>query len=463
LRNRKEIDVELRLRPYATAGIALVGASVIAISPVAPPLPDVKIANPSVNLSAAIDPFTPWIDVLENAGGNLEGLVDSWAEAPFPVLQQVIANQLSYLSELPDFELIVDQFLTNLQAGLEAPFAPDLVGSVDPAHAALFGLLPVLGVLPPELQPLIDFSASPLSGVLLGLVGPVVAPVLALAASVGAIVNNLTGEEPDLEAAFNTLVNIPASMADAFLNGGQTLDLTPVLTALGVDLELIPGLPPADIGLTFGGLLSPGGSIFNALDISAGPIFVTGQGPGAIGSLINLSKAIARAIGWDGTGNPLEADDTPPPPALPRSADDTSLLKASSTTVTLPTTTDSDIEAGADVTPSTDAAPPVDDSTESGTPGAVEEVNAGATPVLEEDADDAPVAKPAKKNVNPGAKIAGALKATGDNLRAAVDDLGKKLTKRPTTKTPDKEKAPTADKAPASEKASTSEKSAAGE
>lgn len=440
--------MESRLRPYATAGIALVGASVIAISPVAPPLPDVTIANPSVNLSAAIDPFTPWIDALENAGGNLEGLVDSWAQAPFPVLQQVIANQLGYLSELPDFELIVDQFLTNLQAGAEAPFAPDLAGSVDPAHAALFELLPVLGVLPADLQPLIDFSASPLSGVLLGLVGPVVAPLLALSASVGAIVNNLTGAEPDLGAAFNTLVNIPATMADAFLNGGQTLDLTPVLNALGVDLELIPGLPPADVGLTFGGLLSPGGSIFNALDIGAGPIFVAGQGPGAIGSLINLSKAIARAIGWDGTGNPLDQDDTPPPPPLPlqRSADDTSLLKASATTVTVPTTTDT--EEVKSVEPAADE-----------TPAPVESVDDASPVVLEEEnADDATVVKPAKKNVNPGAKIAGALKATGDNLKAAVDDLGKKLTnggkKTPKDKTaPASEKAPAADKAPASDTA----------
>ena len=41
------------LRPYVTAGVALVGASVIAVTPIAPPAPVVHIANPAVRLAAA--------------------------------------------------------------------------------------------------------------------------------------------------------------------------------------------------------------------------------------------------------------------------------------------------------------------------------------------------------------------------------------------------------------------------
>ncbi|WP_193046832.1 outer membrane porin GjpA [Mycolicibacterium baixiangningiae] len=452
--------MESRLRPYTTAGIALVGASVIALSPVAPPLPDVKVANPSVQLSAAVDPFTPWVDLLGQAETNLTGLADGWAEAPFPVLQQVIVNQLGYLSELPNFEAIAGQLLTNLQAGFEAPFAPDLVGSLDPAHVALFDLLPLLDVLPADLQPLIDFSASPLSGVLLGLVGPVIGPVLALAASVQSIVGNLTSEAPDPEAALNTLINVPAAMADAFLNGGQTLDLTPVLSAVGLELEAL-GFPLA-VGITFGGLLSPGGSIFNALDLGLviggeTSTLAAGVGPGAIGSLINLSKAIARAIGWDGTGNPLEADDAPPSPALPRSADDTSLLKASTTSITVTETstgtgTGTGTEEVTSGDPAPEGAPAPEGSAESGTPAPVEQVNADETAApVDQDNGDETVAKPVTKKPNPGAKIAGALKATGDNLRAAANDLGKRLTNGG-KKTPKEQKAPAADKASPSEK-----------
>ena len=153
--------------------------------------------------------------------------------------------------------------------------------------------------MPAELQPLLDLTTTYLSGVLLGLVGPVVGPAFALSASTQAIIGNLTGDDPDPEAAFSDLINIPAGIADAFLNGGQSLDLTPVLAALGpvLGVELPEG---TKIGVAMGGVLSPGGSAFNALDITIEalgfPLTISGQGPGAIGSLIGLSKVIAAAI-----------------------------------------------------------------------------------------------------------------------------------------------------------------------
>ena len=229
---------ELAVRPYATAGIALVGASVIAISPVAPPPPDAEI-SPQVRLSAAVDPITPWRNVISDADTNLSGLAAAWREDPAPVLRQVIANQIGYLSELPNFPAIIQQIGANLEAALKAPFATDL-GTLEPGHAFAFpivtGGLPELGIpalLPAELQPVLDLTTTYLSGVLLGLAGPVVGPGLALGASTQAIIGNLTGDDPDPEAAFSDLIDIPAGMTDAFLNGGQSLDLTPVLAAFG--------------------------------------------------------------------------------------------------------------------------------------------------------------------------------------------------------------------------------------
>ena len=140
-----------------------------------------------------------------------------------------------------------------------------------------------------------------------------IGPVLALAASTQLIVDNLTGETPDLEAALNDLINIPAAMTGAFLNGGPTLDITPLMSALApvVGWELPEGVTT---GVTFGGLLSPGGSIFNALDLGNVPVLgaIPGVGPGAIGSLIDVAQVIAKAIGWDGVGNPLAPPLTPP-------------------------------------------------------------------------------------------------------------------------------------------------------
>ncbi|WP_243858266.1 outer membrane porin GjpA [Mycobacterium sp. DL440] len=307
------------LRPFATASIALVGATAIAMTPVAALTapPDIKVANPAVQLSAAIDPITPWLEVFNNAEVNLANLADAWLTAPAPVLQQVIANQIGYLSQLPDFPAIIGQMATNLEAAVKAPFAIDLstLESTNRllSHRSLFTILQALGdesPIPAALQPLIDFSTTYTSGILLGLVGPVISPVLALAASVSAIAENLGGETPDFQAAVSTLINTPAAMADAFLNGGQSLDLTPVLDALGLDLDPGPGTDVTNVGITFGGLLSPGGSIFNALDFDITianviKVNIPGQGPGAIGSLIGLGQAVAKAIGWDGTGNPL--------------------------------------------------------------------------------------------------------------------------------------------------------------
>ena len=44
--------MQLSLRPYVTAGVAIVGASVIAIAPIQPTPPDVQIPNPVRRLRA---------------------------------------------------------------------------------------------------------------------------------------------------------------------------------------------------------------------------------------------------------------------------------------------------------------------------------------------------------------------------------------------------------------------------
>ncbi|BCI51567.1 hypothetical protein NIIDNTM18_08450 [Mycolicibacterium litorale] len=431
------------VRPFATAGAALVGASAIAISPLVatPSLPDVKVANPAVHLSAAVDPIEAWLQVFDTSSLNLGNLADAWMQAPAPVLQQVIANQLGYLAELPDVEAIAGQIGSNVQAALTALFAEDL-STLDSTHSDVYGLLlnglpPILPpVVPADLAPLVQFSTSYLSGVLLGVVGPVIGPVLALAAGANAIAAHLGGANPDLEAALNTLVNTPADMADAFLNGGQSVDITPLLKAVGLESPL-PGL---DFGarLVFGGVLSPGGSIFNAMSIDlgdgSGP---TGVGPGAIGSLIGLSQAIAKAIGWDGTGSPLD------PPATPQSSNlrelsDASVnasqavtvqtVSAGDTTIDEPATDD---EAGESVATTPAVSPPVSDTADTADTAdeATEDAGEAAEPSADdaapasEETDGASTTKADVKRNNAGARIAGAVKSATDRL----DSIGAKL------------------------------------
>ena len=93
------------VRPYATAGVALVGASVIAVSPIAPPAPTIHIAAPhvssaSVDLTAVVNPITTWVQVITTALTNAVLLAQDALNPPLPILMQIIANQIGYAQEL---------------------------------------------------------------------------------------------------------------------------------------------------------------------------------------------------------------------------------------------------------------------------------------------------------------------------------------------------------------------------
>jgi hypothetical protein len=305
--------MHLATRPWITAGVALVGTSIVAVTPVAAPrpgLPDLQVR--AVQLATAFDPITEWEDVFQTASTNATAIFDDWSAAPFPVLQQVIANQEGYFQDLlsnpADISTVLTDIQDNLSAAGTALFAAD-PNALDVGHDGIFSLLPLfLGDDATEVQALLDFSASPLSGVLLGLVGPVISPILALNDDVSDIVTALSGATPDLTTAFDDLVNIPASLTGAFLNGYGDLDLSSLLSLLPSDL--FSGVSLSSIEVAMPGLLSEGGSLFNALGLGIDLSGVTltldpGDAPGALGSLVDLDQSIAEALGWSGTGDPL--------------------------------------------------------------------------------------------------------------------------------------------------------------
>lgn len=303
-------------RSYLIAGMAAVSAGAIAIAPVQPVSHDLaalpqQVSSLAVGLAASIDPVTPWIETLQAAGDNVVGLFNAWASDPFPIIQQVVANQFTYLSELPDIGLILSQVVGNVGNAIRAPFAVD-TSTLNEEHDSIWTLLPALVTILENLQPVLDFTTTFLTGALLGLAGPVLAPVIQLGDSLSSIVGNLVGG--DIGAALNDLINIPANLVNAFLNGGQVLDLTPLVNLLGI---AIPNTTVNSIGLALGGLLSPGGSLFNALDANLTVDFgdfdvdieLPGVGPGVIGSVIGLTNTIANSIAV-----------TPPAAASARSA-----------------------------------------------------------------------------------------------------------------------------------------------
>ena len=294
--------MNLSHRSYLTAGVAALSAGAIALAPVQP-LPSGPDLSPTlrstlaVDLAAAIDPITPWIDTFQAAADNISGLVNTWGEQPLPVVQQIVANLGTYISELPAIGTIIEQAVANVGNAARAPFEADL-NTLDPAHTGVYNLLPQ--VAPDLPQGLLDFLTTSVSGLLIGLIGPVLSPVLALGSSIRSAVVAL--QTSDWAGAVNELINIPAVMVNAFLNGGPTIDVTALLAS---------SVPPPSVlnsaTIALGGLLSQGASIFNAVALDASvkvspllpaiPVVVPAGPPaGVFGSLIAMTNAIAGAI-----------------------------------------------------------------------------------------------------------------------------------------------------------------------
>ncbi|WP_144418205.1 outer membrane porin GjpA [Mycobacterium sp. EPa45] len=352
-------------RPFIAAGVAVVGTSAIALSPVTVPPPDM-LTTPAIQLAASTD----WTDIFTRAGQNAQALFETWREAPAPILQQIIANQLSYLQQLPDVAAIATHIQTNLQAALAAPTAPDL-STLDPTHGTFYQLLPAVLQLPgvpaalnlvisPTGLQLLAFSTSPLSGLILGMAGPVLGPLLVLASSLDSVRADLTAPTPDVAGALTALANIPAAMTDAFLNGGQHVDLTALAKTFGpaIGVSFPDGV---EVGVALGGLLSPGGSIFNALDFAYDNNLLdvlhihvplaTGTGIGPIGAFMDFTRAIAKSIGWTAPASAAAAQSATTPSALAAANEVPRSVQAATptTTVTAPivpkATTSRDVKA----------------------------------------------------------------------------------------------------------------------
>ncbi len=293
--------MQLATRPWNIAGVVFAGAGAIMITPTAPLLlPSVEFRDVQLT-SADIDPITAIQDVFTLAQTNLTSIGDHFLPVPFPTLQQLIADPGSF-----DLDKIANAAVTPFlpQSGLPpGDMAPAFLypSLTDNLHLIGYNLLQ--GMFTSDMdKELLAFSASPLSGVLLGDLGPLLDPGLALQNS---IQDALTA--PDSTAAFNDLLNIPANMADATLNGAfldgtaPTLDLTPVLSLLPAGT--IPStVDISSLDLTLGGLLSPGGSVFNALGVDLTKplmIDISGHPDGPIGSLIELDQATAAALGFN--------------------------------------------------------------------------------------------------------------------------------------------------------------------
>lgn len=336
-----------------TAGIALAGASMLAVSPLsAPRVPDIATV-PDIQLAAIdFDPLGSLVDIFNTTSSNATTVAETFFEAPAAVLQRSLVNQVGFFGDLISDPASIGGVLQDVGQNIQNAFqAATLLGSDFSLASSLSELAPLLTAndgmhtlfaaiapallgesidnegLAQVLTEAINFSASPASGVLMGLAGPFVSPVVPF---LNPFMELASGGEP--MTALGTLFNAPLDAINGFFNG-STLNLDPLVPIIAQAGILPEELQIGSLSMAFGGLLSPGvtafapgiiqedfsvldptnmgigGSLLNSLGLKIPALGVLrdipGQGVGPLGALTNLSQMIAVALGWDGVGNPL--------------------------------------------------------------------------------------------------------------------------------------------------------------
>jgi hypothetical protein len=236
------------LRSTLTAGVALAGAGAIAmspISPVAPQLPDATIAmshasSAAVELTALADPITAWAEVFGTAFNNVSQIGGDIAAAPFPILQQVISNQMAngqllatsidaaatsyirFFTSAEDYQLgyWVREAANNLASGNVSAAATNLSTVVFRLFAFANPLINIMQIPIGTSQNLVNaFAAVPQMLMPLGL--SVLNPIEGVINASGDIAQNVLNavNNGDPVAALTAVVNAPAVLTGAILNG----------------------------------------------------------------------------------------------------------------------------------------------------------------------------------------------------------------------------------------------------
>jgi hypothetical protein len=338
---------------WITAGVAVAGASLITAPGVTPVLPQLQhdLESSAVRLTAGWDPLAAWKDAFNTTSGNASTIADNFFLAPGVGLQQAIVNEVGFLNEVlndpSSIDTVLTQIATNAQTvasgltGLNASAATAKAAnahSLDALHGAFLSLLP--GFLPPDIDAaavtqILSVLSSPMSGLLIGAVGPVISPGVALLNSALAVGAALQASDPS--AALSDLLDVPANVVNSFFNGADlNLDaLAPLIAQAGI---LPEGTTIDALDYAFGGLFTvgsvsqgtytqdgnidpittPGGSILNSLgltvttDALGAPLTlaIPSHAVGPLGALESISQTAGVLLGdhWDGKG----AVQTPP-------------------------------------------------------------------------------------------------------------------------------------------------------
>jgi hypothetical protein len=267
-------------RPYLTAGVALVGASVIAVAPLAPAPPHISlpsVRSAEVALAAAVNPLEAYLDLLNHTVGNLSSLGQTLLANPAPILQQILKNQFASATDLlaalqsSGSQLVngivttvpqqVQEALANLAAGNIVGVGQNVVNIITQPV-----LLPFLTLLS-GIQPLIEKPVANLLAVTqqfttivalsgIGVLEPIVSTINATAQAIQNVVD--AGLSLNPVGLVSSIVAAPAVIADGLLNGfgfdggvlTPGLGLVGALVAIRNTIAQALGAPPPVVAAT---------------------------------------------------------------------------------------------------------------------------------------------------------------------------------------------------------------------
>lgn len=314
--------MQVAVRSYLTAGVAIIGAGAIATAPVSPittadlEVPAVKISTP-VELTAAVNPIAAYLALAENTVGNIAGLGQAVLANPAPILRQIIINQLATAGTvLTALQTAGAQLVENLNTiGLPAlqQAAADIAAGNFTAAAAnlvtaivqppLFAALPLL----PALQTVFEKPVANLLAVTqqfqtivaltgFGVLSPISSTIYATGQAIQNVYDAATAGDP--LGALGALMAAPAVIVDGFLNG------------YGADSGLLsPGLGP------IGALLQIRDLIANAITPQAptpavADVSEVAAVPAAAAATVTLSTEATESTAVEAVASTQDRDET---------------------------------------------------------------------------------------------------------------------------------------------------------
>ncbi|QRY51194.1 hypothetical protein [Mycolicibacterium septicum] len=453
--------MQLAARSYMAAGVALVGASAIAVSPMAPPVPE---AHMPVALTAAIEnPVTVFEPAIAATQTLFSNFIERQTTNPLPVLRQLATNVATGVQVFANTDPVLVVALALTHGVLTAQqIGPNLAALGESTSSAMNALVENLGVLGAGLPDALQaagalIAAGDPNGAINAIMGPGVQPIINIMLEtvnpqINAVGHVLGVPQPIIDAATESTLGVLIAVASATVGIGFDLP--------GYPLPLVKQVIAGTQSVLAAAASGDPGTFVNALqhsvaDFAADVAYQVDQtismGNYIADSFTNALKQI--------TPKPVpfpDIDDLPkalaaPAPAIAATTAVTTALKPAATPVEKTESapaTEADNASGAAADTS---AAPATDATDADT-----KADTGATATDSDDATKATTKLSTKESPKAakGSEKAGSAKAVRSQVKSAVKKLtdGLKKDKTAPKKSAEKKAESSSDSAKGSDK-----------